>query len=72
MGIPENILDECRSKLLPETLQSLASMRLENLFPAEDMLKDLVLRDTGKITHEEFKERAIARATDASKQKLNT
>lgn len=61
LPIPEKILDGYYSKLLPETLQSLASMKLENLFPSEEMLKDLVLRDTGKITNEEFKGRVIAR-----------
>ena len=40
--------------LAENTKQGLASLVLENMIPDEELMKNLVLRDTGKITDEEF------------------
>ncbi len=40
--------------LAENTKQSLASLVLEDMIPDEELVKNLVLRDTKKITNEEF------------------
>ena len=46
-------------QLKSETLQALASLALEGLYPDENLLQDLVSRDTGKITAAAFLAKAL-------------
>ena len=47
--------------LSQKTIDGLASLVLEDMIPSEELLKNLVLRDTGKITSEEFLKRELER-----------
>lgn len=41
---------------------SLKHLELEGMYPSKEMLEDIELLDTGKITEEDFLTRCIARA----------
>lgn len=43
--------------------QALANLRLEGIEPSNALFADMQLLDTGQLTPEQFKQRAIARAT---------
>ena len=44
-----------------ETRQALANLRLEGIDPSQEMINDLELLDTGKITVEEVMQRTFVR-----------
>lgn len=44
--------------------QGLASLALEGMYPSKEMLADLDLRASGKMSKEEFLSRCIKRATE--------
>lgn len=72
MITPVKDVGEYASRLSPETLQSIASLQLEGIAVSKEMLDDLVLRDAGKITKEEFLKRAIERAKPQTQMKSST
>jgi len=47
--------------LSQKTIDGLASLVLENMMPSDELMQNLVLRDTGKITSEEFLKRELER-----------
>lgn len=47
--------------LSKKTIDGLASLVLENMSPSEELMQNLVLRDTGKITEKEFLKKELER-----------
>lgn len=47
--------------LSQKTIDGLASLVLENMIPSEELMQNLVLRDTGKIIGKEFLKRELER-----------
>ncbi len=47
--------------LSEKTIDGLASLVLEDMIPSDELMQNLVLRDTGKITSEEFLKRELER-----------
>ena len=59
--------EEYTPYLKQKTVQALASLVLEGMYPDAAMMQALVLRDTGKITGEDFLNRTISRAREEEK-----